>query len=67
MPPAIQDLKRVNISIEGELHRMAKIRAQKMGLRDGFSGYVARLLKLDMKRKRKRIAGVSRLLTAEDR
>lgn len=62
MPPPIPGLKRVNISIEGDLHKIGKRRARKLGFRDGFSGYVARLLKLDMKRNRKRVANETRLL-----
>ena len=66
MPPAIREYRRVNIGIEGKLHDLAKRRAKKLGLSDGFSGYVARLLKLDIKRNRKRVGAVPRLLTSED-
>jgi hypothetical protein len=65
MAARIQGLKRVNITIEGELHKLAKRRAKKdLKLPDGFSGYISRLIKLDLKRNRKRVAHIPRVLDA---
>ena len=62
MAARIQGLKRVNITINKDLHKLAKHRAKKvLKLPDGFSGLVTRLLKLDLKRKRKRIANIPRV------
>ena len=55
-------MRRANITIEPALHKLAKKRARDLHLADGFSGYVARLLKLDMKRNRKRVGHIPRLL-----
>ena len=62
MPKIIPSLKRVNISIEGELHELATRHAKKLGLTDGFSGYVSRLCKRELKANGTKLAGVSRLL-----
>lgn len=63
MAARIKGLKRVNLTIERELHKLAKTRARKvLKLPDGFSGYVSRLIKLDIKRKRKRISSIPRLM-----
>ena len=62
MPKTIPSLKRVNITIEGELHELAKRHADKLGLTDGFSGYVSRLLKQGLKTRGTGLAKVSRLL-----
>ena len=62
MPKTIPSLKRVNISIEGELHELATRHAEKLGLMDGFSGYVSRLCKQELKKKGTKLATVSRLL-----
>jgi hypothetical protein len=56
---------RVNITIDRRLHRLAVRRAKKeLKLEDGFSGYLARLIILDIKRRRKRVAFVPSNLEA---
>lgn len=58
--PEFPDLRRVNITIEGELHTDSVKRARELGLHDGFSGLVARLLKKHLSTKGSRDAKISR-------
>jgi hypothetical protein len=50
-----ENARRVNIVIERGLHEAAKARAQRYGLRGGFSEYVARLIAVDAETKRGRL------------
>jgi hypothetical protein len=58
--PIYDRLIRVNVTIEGELHAAATNRAKKLGLEDGFSGLVSRLLIQDQKRKSNSVAKLPR-------
>lgn len=52
-PATYREPRRVNILIEKELHQRASRLAFRLGLRGGFSEYVARLIAADRRSKRK--------------
>lgn len=47
----LRDQKRINVSIETELHSAVGARAKQLGIKGGFSEYVARLCVADLLRK----------------
>jgi hypothetical protein len=58
--PIYDRLIRVNVTIEEKLHHASTARAKELGLEDGFSGLVSRLLIQDQKRKSARVARLPR-------
>lgn len=51
-PRRLQNVRRINISLENEVHRLATARAKEIGLRGGFSELVSRVLVAELSRKR---------------
>lgn len=62
--PTYVGLKRINITIEGPLHTVAKARAKQLGFSDGLSGYIARLLNLELKSDGEQVLNAPRRFTA---
>ena len=60
--PVLTNPKKVLVSLEGELHRLAKKRANELRLSGGLSEYISRLLVRDEQRKISAAEGVSRHL-----
>lgn len=65
MPNTIPGCKRVNLTIEAELHEAACKQIKAMCIPDGFSGATARLWIAQIKTPNKKLARVPRLLHAK--
>ncbi len=61
--PIFDGLIRVNLTMEKALHKVGIERAQELGLTDGFSGLVSRLLIKDQAKKSPDVARISRRFT----